>query len=111
MEGLSWLTNSNEWPNQPTIQPLLTSQEEAKLEKQIVVKAIEIADAFDKLLEKYELHKALIVSAWVNRFIKNCHHSELLVPLTTSEIEKYRKFYFKVEQKDWRAVKNFNRIV
>ena len=70
LEGPSWLTNSNEWPNQPVIQPLLESQKEAKLEKLIAVNTIEITYAFDKLLEKHELHKALRVSAWVNRFIK-----------------------------------------
>ena len=44
------------------------------LEKQIVVNTIKIThNAFDKLLETYELHKALRVSAWVNRLIKNCH--------------------------------------
>ena len=44
------------------------------IEKQITVNTIEIANAFDKLLEIYELHKALRVSARVNRFIRNCHH-------------------------------------
>ena len=75
LEGPSWLTNSSAWPNQPVIQPWLGSQKEAKLEKQIVVNIIEIANAFHKIIEKYELHKAFRVSAWVNRFIKNCHHS------------------------------------
>ena len=51
LEGPSWLTNSSEWPNYPVIQPLLESQKEAKLEN-----TTEMATAFDKLLEKYELH-------------------------------------------------------
>ena len=96
-EGSSWLTNSSEWPNQPVIQPLLESLKEAKLEKQFVVHTIEIANTFDKLLEKYELHKALRVSTWVNRFIKNCYF-KLPGPLTTSVIEKQRKFYINGEQ-------------
>ena len=70
LEGPSWITNSSEWPNQPVIQPALESQKEAKLEKQIIVNTIEIANAFDKLLDKYELHKVLRVSTWVNRIIK-----------------------------------------
>ena len=89
-EGPSWLPNSSEWANQPVIQPSLESQKEAKLEKQIVVSAIEIANAFDKLLEKYELHKALRVSGWINRFQKSCHHSKLSGPLATSENEKQK---------------------
>ena len=57
-----------------------------------VVNTMESANAFDKLLEKYELCKALRVSAWVNRFIKDCHHSKQSSSLTTSEIEKQRKY-------------------
>ena len=70
LEGPSWLTDRSEWPNQPVIQLSLISQKETKLEKQIVVNTTEVAKAFDKLLEQYELHKALRVSAWVIRFIK-----------------------------------------
>ena len=65
------LTNGSELPSQPAIQPSLESQKEAQLEKQLVVNTIEIANAFDKLLQKYELYKTLRVSAWINRFIKN----------------------------------------
>ena len=90
LEDPSWLTNNSEWPNQPVTQPSLEFQKEAKLEKQNEVNIIEIANAFDKILEKYELHKALIVSAWVNRFIKNCHHSKQSGSSTTSEIEKQK---------------------
>ena len=90
LEGPSWLTNRSEWRNQPIIQPSLESQKEAKLENQILVNTIEISNAFDKLIEKYELHKALRVLAWVNRFTKNCHHSKQSGPLTTSEIEKQK---------------------
>ena len=89
-DGPSCLTNICEWPNQPVIQPSSEFQKEAKLEKQTVVNTTEIANAFDKLLEKYELHKALRASAWVNRFIKDCHHSKLSGPLTTSKIEKQK---------------------
>ena len=57
LEVPSWLTNTSEWPNQPIIQPSLESQKEVKLEKQIVLNTTEIAKAFVKVLEKYELHK------------------------------------------------------
>ena len=98
-EGPSWLTNSRDGLNQTVIQPSLESQKQAKLEKQIVVNTIKIThNAFDKLLEKCELHKALKVSARVNRFIKNCHHSKLSGPLTTSEIEKKITFDIKGER-------------
>ena len=48
LEGPSWLTKSSKWPNQPVVRPSLESQKEAKLEIQIVINTIEIANAFDK---------------------------------------------------------------
>ena len=88
MESSSWLINSSEWPIQPVTEPSAESQKEAKLEKQVVINTIEIANTFDNLLEKYELDKELRVSTWVNSFIKNCNHSKQSGPLTMSEIEK-----------------------
>ena len=88
LEGPSLLTNSGEWANQSVIQLWLESQKETKLEKQIVLNTIEITNVFDKLVEKYELHNALRVSTWVNKFIKNFHHSKQSGPLTTSDIEQ-----------------------
>ena len=98
-EGPSWLTNSNEWPTQPVIQLSVESQKEAKPGKQILANTVETTSTFDTLLEKFELHKVLRVTAWVNRFIQNCRHSKESGPLKTSEIEKHRKFYIKSEQK------------
>ena len=48
LKGPSWLTKSSKWPNQPVVQPSLESQKEAKLEIQIVINTIEIANVFDK---------------------------------------------------------------
>ena len=93
------MTNSSEWPNQPAIQPSVESQKEAKPEKQILANTVETTSTFDALLEKFELHKVLRVTARVNRFIQNCRHSKQSAPLKTSEIEKQRKFYIKSEQK------------
>ena len=98
MEDPSWLTNNSEWPNQPVTQPSLEFQKEAKLEKQNEVNTIEIANAFDKILEKYELHKALIVSAWVNRFIKTVIILNNQV-LQQRQKLKNRRFYVKSDQK------------
>ena len=103
-----WLKNRSEWTIQSVIQPLLGSQKEAELEKQIVVNTIEIDNAFDNLLEKSELNKALRLSAWVNRL--ECHHSKQSSPLTTSGIEKQRKFYIKGEQKRLESSEKFQQV-
>ena len=47
------------------------------------------------------------MSTWVNRFIKNCYHSKLPGPLTTSVIEKQRKFYINGEQKRLQSSEKF----
>ena len=39
------------------------------------------------------------VSAWINRFVKKCHHSKHTSPLTTSEIKKTEKVLHQSEQK------------
>ena len=61
-----WYQNCLTCGSQKEVQKKLKSRKEADLEKQIVENTIEIASAFDKLLEKYELHKALRISIWVN---------------------------------------------
>ena len=52
-EGPSWLTNENEWPNQPVIQPSVESQIEAKPEKQIIANTVERNSVYDKILSKF----------------------------------------------------------
>ena len=72
--------------------------------------SIEIANAFDKLLKKFELNKALRVSTLINRFIKSCHHSKQSGSLTTLVIEKQINFYIKNEQKRLECSEKFNRV-
>ena len=109
LEGPSWLTNITEWSNHPVIRISLEFQKEAKLEKQIVVNTVEIANAFDKLLEKHELQKALRLSACIKRFIKNFHHSKQSCPLTASEIGKQK--ILKSEKKKLESSEKLNLIV
>ena len=56
-------------------------------------------DSFDFLLDKYELHKVLRVSAWITRFINNFEKNKKRGTLTTSEKQCQEKFYIKREQR------------
>ena len=56
-------------------------------------------DSFNFLLDKYELHKVLKVSAWITRFINNFERNKKKRILTTSEIQCQEKFYIKREKR------------
>ena len=53
---------------------------------------------FDLILHKFDLHKALRISAWILRFINNCRKSKKSDPLTTVELINQKKFYIKRDQ-------------
>ena len=56
-------------------------------------------DSFNFLLDKYELHKVLKISAWITRFINNFERNMKKRILTTSEIQCQEKFYIKREKR------------
>ena len=62
--------------------------------------AIKISDDLDRVLEKFHLHKALRVCAWVSRFIRNCQHplEKIQGPPSTQEITTCRPFWIKQAQ-------------
>ena len=67
--------------------------------KNIIATTVKQKDLFDFLLDKYELHKILRVSAWITKFINNCRKFRKKEPLTTSEIPCWEKFCVKREQR------------
>ena len=48
--------------------------QKGKFKERSLRAAIKISDDLDHVLEKFHLHKALRVCAWVSRFIRNCQH-------------------------------------
>ena len=66
---------------------------EAKIIKDVLAAAITVQpadDSFQKVLNDFELWKALRIGAWVQRFISNCEATVANIemgPLTTREIE------------------------
>ena len=92
-KGLSWIAENNNWPYQPILSKSRESEKEAKTINNLNRKVYLI----DLLLDKYELHNILRVSAWVARFINNCQKTSKIGPLATSEIQCQEKFYIKRE--------------
>ena len=60
--GPSWIAGNSKWPDQPILSE--ASEKEAKIIKNILATTVKLKDLFDLLLDKYELHKVLRVSAW-----------------------------------------------
>ena len=65
-KGPSWLQVKEKWSRQPDIKPSEESQKELKISKEhkaIVFLTAAIQDDFDLILHKFDLHKALRISA------------------------------------------------
>ena len=98
--GPSWLQVKENWPRQPDIKPSEESEKEVEISKEhkyIVFTTVAIQDDFDLILHKFDLHKALRISAWILRFINN-RKNKKSGPLATAELVNQKKFYIKREQ-------------
>ena len=76
------------------------SDAERKVQRKIFPAAIKISDDLERVLEKFDVHKALRVCAWVSRFIRNCQHplEKIQGPPLTQEITACRLFWIKWAQ-------------
>ena len=74
--------------------------QKGKFKERSLRAAIKISDDLDRVLEKFHLHKALRVCAWVSRFIRNCQHplEKIQGPPSTQEITTCRPFWIKQAQ-------------
>ena len=100
-EGPSWLQVKENWPRQPDIKPSEESQKEVKISKEhksIVFTIVPIQNDFDLILHKFDLHKALRISAWILRFISNCRKNKKSGPPSTIVLVNQKKCYIKCEQ-------------
>ena len=70
--------------------PSKESLAEAKVIKEILAVAVEPEqDELDNLIEKWDLWKAVRITAWIARFTKNCRTKEKITgPLTTEKIKR-----------------------
>ena len=103
----TWISNISLWPRQPTIGATTESRVECKATKEIMTTTIEKSDIFDNFLEKHELYKSLRITAWIKRFLNNCHKTKRSGPLKTDETEHQKKFWIKREQQRVKDTEKF----
>ena len=98
--GPERLADLTSWPEDIVTQASQQSDAERKVQREIFAAAMKISDVLDRVLEKFDLHKALRVCAWVSRFIRNCQHpsEKIQGPLLTQEITACRLFWIKQAQ-------------
>lgn len=88
-EGPSWLAKPDEWPPNIVVKSSPESDKELREMKEILWLAHE-NNLMDSVLENFPLRKALRVSAWVARFVRNTRQVAHKVsgPLLPEEMEK-----------------------
>ncbi|KAK3742809.1 hypothetical protein QZH41_002738 [Actinostola sp. cb2023] len=90
-KGPSWLSKPEEWPANIVTSPTKESQTEAKAIKQVLAVAVKTEDELDQAMQKWDFWKAIRITAWVTRFIRNCKNqrdTRKSGPLTTEETNK-----------------------
>ena len=105
--GPEWLKDPTRWRPKQVLEATREVEEEKRLSKNsqalTTLQQQVVADLFDELLRKFSLRKVLNVSAWVNRFVKNCKVScenRKTGPLTSSEVEDRELWWIKRVQRE-----------
>lgn len=107
--GPQWLTDQSKWPADIMTQPSQESETERKVQREIFAGAVQISDDLHHVLEKFDLHRAMRVYAWISRFIYNCWHplEKIQGPLLTQEISAQRLFWIKRSQQQGTSDEHF----
>ena len=101
-KGPSWLQVKENWPRQLGIKQFEESEKEVKIlkeHKSIVITTGAVQDDFDLILHKFDLHKALKISAWILRFINNCRKHKKSSPLSTAELVNQKKIILSLDRR------------
>ena len=84
--GPGWFADQRKWPRSLVTCPTTTSEAEAKV--------IQEVDDFEQLLEKHKLQRALRVTAWIARFLRNCKRdNKLATPCPPPSLRSWRREY------------------
>ena len=89
------------------MEPIVESQQEYKVTKEILRTSLDKPGSLDQLLGKYDFCKVLKVTAWLNRFINNYRRRNRIGPLTNNEIKKGNKFWVQREQQRVKDTEKF----
>eukprot|EP00112_Aurelia_sp_Birch-Aquarium-sp1_P007313 Seg1796.10 transcript_id=Seg1796.10/GoldUCD/mRNA.D3Y31 product="hypothetical protein" protein_id=Seg1796.10/GoldUCD/D3Y31 len=90
-KGPKWLSERSCWPEELQIERSTESEAEAKLVKEVLAVSVESTDQIDNLISKFNFWKTIRVTAFCQRFIRNCRAKRaerLQGPLTTEETQR-----------------------
>ena len=90
-QGQPWLGNKLNWPIDIVTAPSEETERESKPIKEILRVANPVRNELDDVLERFEYWKAMRVTAWIFRFIRNSQSKKakrMKGPLSTHEIQE-----------------------
>ena len=90
-QGPPWLGNKLDWPTDIVTAPSEETERESKPIKEILRVATPVRNELDDVLERFEYWKAMRVTAWIFRFIRNSQSKKakrMKGPLPTNEIQE-----------------------
>ena len=94
--GPVWLRDPENWPENPVTVKTQTSEEEAKVIREVLGLANEQPkqerNVFDELLERHDLRRTLRIQAWVRRFTT---HRARKGPLTSEDIQEAKNWWIR----------------
>ena len=111
LNGPSWLSEKSHWPDEISIASSEESEKEAKLTKDVLAVSVIEENQLDTLLDKFSFWKAIRVTAFIFRFLKNCKSKRIdrrKETLITAETEKAIKYWVIKTQKMFENTEKFN---
>ena len=97
-QGPTWLSDPSNWPPDVITYPTTEVMAEAKVKREVFAVSQSTHDAFDNLLDRHPSPRALCISAWIQRFRKNCKSKReyrTTGPISTKEIESQNLWWVK----------------
>eukprot|EP00794_Sanderia_malayensis_P005856 gene5856-biopygen4856 len=111
LSGPKWLSERSCWPEEVQIVPSSESEAEAKLVKEVLAVSVESTDQVDNLISKFNFWKTIRITAFCQRFAKNCRAKKaerLKGLLTTEETQKAIQHWVIKTQEGYENTEKFN---
>ena len=109
-EGPGWLSDKDQWPEQPEIQESqeILKEKVACKEKQMLAKETTVND-FESMLQKHSHWKVMRITAYVMRFLRHCRKEGKAENniITAKEIEAAENFWIRKAQETIGETKDF----
>jgi hypothetical protein len=104
------LQRKGEWPENVITNPSPESEFEAKTVREVLAVAVQKRDELDQMMEKHEFWKAVRITTWIVRFIRNCRlklQSRKNGPMATKETDEGVDLWIKRVQARYEETSEF----